>query len=138
MATTAAKTKKPVAKKAALSAQAGPKKASAKASPDTFAVIQTGGKQYVVSVGDSVTIEKFVGEYQKGDSVTFDQVLLKESAGSTTIGTPTIAGASVIGEIVTIGRLPKVVVIRYKQKSRYMKKNGHRQPFFKVKITAIK
>ena len=132
MATAAAKTKKPAAKKAA------PKKAVVKADSDAFAVIQTGGKQYVVSVGDSLTIEKLPGEHQKGDSVTFDQVLLKESAGTVTLGTPTIAGASVIGEIVTIGRLPKVIVIRYKQKSRYMKKNGHRQPFFKVKITAIK
>lgn len=138
MATSAAKTKKPAAKKAALPAKAGPKKAPVKAAADAFAVIQTGGKQYIVSVGDSVTIEKLAGEHQKGDSVTFDQVLLKESAGAATIGTPTIAGASVTGEIVTIGRLPKVMVIRYKQKSRYMKKNGHRQPFFKVKITAIK
>ena len=56
----------------------------------------------------------------------------------TTIGTPYITGAKVSAEIVEIGRARKVMVVKYKQKSRYLKRNGHRQPFFKVKITSIK
>lgn len=119
--------KKPVAKKTTKPAQTG-----------EFAVIATGGKQYEVAVGTTITIEKLAGEYKKGDSVTFDQVLLKENGSETIIGTPYITGASVTGEITTIGRAAKVTVLKYKQKSRYLKKNGHRQPYFKVTITAIK
>jgi large subunit ribosomal protein L21 len=103
-----------------------------------FAVIKTGGKQYKVSVGDSVKIEKITGEYKEGDKITFDQVLLVDNGKDTTIGTPTIKGAAVKATLVEIGRAQKVTVIHYKQKSRYFKKNGHRQPFFKVKIDSIK
>ncbi len=120
--------------------KASPAKASkkAKASADEFAVIATGGKQYRVSVGDVVTIEKFKEERTKGDSVTFNHVLLVDNGSDTTIGTPYIDGALVEGEVLSVGRAQKVTVIKYKQKSRYFKKNGHRQPFIKVKITAIK
>ncbi len=112
-------------------------KAPKKAASGEFAVIATGGKQYQVSVGDTVQIEK-IGELKKGDSVTFDKVLLVDNGSDTTIGTPYISGASVTGEVAVVGRSPKVVVLKYKQKSRYLKKNGHRQPYLKVKITAIK
>ncbi len=130
-------TKKTVAKKAPA------KKAAPKASKsEEFAVIATGGKQYQVSVGDTITIEKLAnpsGEaFKKGDSVTFDHVLLVDNGADTTIGMPYIAGASVTGEVAVVGRAAKVIVLRYKQKSRYQKKNGHRQPYLKVKITAIK
>ena len=103
-----------------------------------FAVIKTGGKQYKVAVGDSVKIEKITGEYKEGDKLTFDQVLLVDNGKDTTIGTPVIKGAEVKGTLEKIGRAQKVTVIHYKQKSRYFKKNGHRQPFFQVKIDAIK
>jgi len=103
-----------------------------------FAVIKTGGKQYKVAVGDSVKIEKITGEYKVGDKLTFDKVLLVDNGKDTTIGTPNIKGAEVKGTLVEIGRAAKVTVIHYKQKSRYFKKNGHRQPFFKVKIDSIK
>ena len=103
-----------------------------------FAVIQTGGKQYKVSVGDIITIEKLNDTSKVGDAVVFDKVLLVDDGANTTIGTPTIAKAEVKGTITAIGRDAKVVVIKYKQKSRYFKKNGHRQPHFKVKIDAIK
>lgn len=103
-----------------------------------FAVIKTGGKQYKVSEGDTVSIEKIKGEYAKGDKLTFDEVLLVDNGKDTTIGTPFITGAKVAGEIVEIGRGRKLLVMKYKQKSRYLKRNGHRQPFFKVKITSIK
>ena len=103
-----------------------------------FAVIQTGGKQYKVAVGDSVKIEKITGEYKEGDAVVFDQVLLVDNGSDTTIGTPFISGAKVNATITKIGRSAKVDVIKFKQKSRYFKKNGHRQPYFQVKIDALK
>lgn len=106
-----------------------------------FAVIQTGGKQYKVSLGTLVSIEKIKTtgvEYKKGDKLSFDKVLLVDDGKDTTIGTPYIKGAKVDAEIIEIGRTRKVMVVKYKQKSRYLKRNGHRQPFFKVKITSIK
>src|SRR3989344_7802238 len=103
-----------------------------------FAVIQTGGKQYKVSQGGVVSIEKMKGEFKKGDTVSFDKVLLVDSGKDVTIGTPYIKGASVAAEITEIGRARKVMVIKYKQKSRDLRRNGHRQPFFKVKILSIK
>lgn len=103
-----------------------------------FAVIQTGGKQYKVSKDTVVSIEKMKGEYKVGDKVSFDQVLLVDNGKDTTIGTPYITGAKVDAVISEIGRAKKLLVMKYKQKSRYLKRNGHRQPFFKVKITGIK
>ena len=103
-----------------------------------FAVIQTGGKQYKVSKGGTVSIEKIKGEYKKGDKLSFDKVLLVQDADDTTIGTPYIKSAKVDAEVVEIGRARKILVVKYKQKSRYLRRNGHRQPFFKVKITSIK
>ncbi len=103
-----------------------------------FSVIQTGGKQYKVSAGDVITIEKIKGDFKKGDKITFDKVLLWDNGKDTTIGTPYIAGAKVIGIFEEAGRAKKISVIKYKQKSRYFKNNGHRQPFFKVKIESLK
>lgn len=103
-----------------------------------FAVIKTGGKQYQVAVGDVITIEKLKGEPKKGDAVVFDQVLMVDTGSATTIGAPFIDGASVEGTVEMVGRKPTVTVIKYKAKSRYFKKNGHRQPYCKVKVTAIK
>jgi large subunit ribosomal protein L21 len=103
-----------------------------------IAVIQTGGKQYKVSAGETIKIEKLSGDHKEGDKVTFDQVLLVDNGKDTTIGTPFIDKAKVVGTITKIGRAPKVTVIKYKQKSRYFKKNGHRQPFMQVKIDALK
>ena len=103
-----------------------------------FAVIKTGGKQYKVAKGDTLNIEKIKGDFKVGDKVVFDQVLLVDNGSDTTIGMPTIKGAAVNATITEIGRAAKIMVIHYKQKSKYFKKNGHRQPFFTVKIDAIK
>lgn len=135
-ATTKSSSVKTTASEAKPTVKTAPKKA-VKTSPDEFAVIATGGKQYRVSVGDIITIEKFKEESKRGDVVSFDQVLLLDNGTDTTIGAPYIAGAKVAGEVAMVGRAPKVIVIKYKQKSRYMKKNGHRQPYIKVKINAI-
>lgn len=103
-----------------------------------FAIIETGGKQYMVSEGDTVKIEKISGELKAGDKVTFDKVLVVDNGSDTTIGAPYIKGAQVSAEIQKVGRAKKVTVIKYKAKSNYFKKRGHRQPFFEVKIGAIK
>lgn len=103
-----------------------------------FAIIETGGKQYLVSEGDVVRVEKVAGEHKEGDTVVFDKVLLTDNGSLTNIGEPYLSGAKVEGEIKKIARAPKVTVIKYKAKSRYFKKRGHRQPYFEVKISKIK
>ena len=103
-----------------------------------FAIIQTGGKQYLVEEGASVKIEKIKGDQKVGDPVVFDQVLLSDNGkDTTTVGAPFIKGAKVEGTIAKIARAPKVTVIKYKAKSNYFKKRGHRQPYFEVKITKL-
>lgn len=114
------------------------KKSSKTASADLQAVIETGGKQYTVSTGSVVMIEKIKGEHKVGDSITFDKVLLLDDGQAVTIGAPYIQGAAVKATIEDIGRARKIEVIKYKQKSRYFKARGHRQPYFKVSIAEIK
>lgn len=103
-----------------------------------FAVIKSGGKQYRVSKGDVIRIEKIKDVTEVGQKLVFDQVLLVDNGKDTTIGMPVIDGASVTAEVTKIGRADKVNVVKYLQKSRYFKKNGHRQPFVEVKINEIK
>ncbi len=103
----------------------------------SFAVIQTGGKQYKVAVGDEIAVEKIKGDYKVGDKVTIESVVLKDDGKVTTLGAPYIAGSTVEATITENGRLDKVLVVRYRAKSRYHKKNGHRQPFMSLKIEAI-
>ena len=103
-----------------------------------FAVIETGGKQYKVAVGDVLKIEKLSGNFAVGDKITFDKVLLVDNGVDTTIGSPYIAGAKVESLFQRVGKGKTIKVVKYKQKSRYLKRNGHRQPFSEVKISAIK
>jgi large subunit ribosomal protein L21 len=111
-----------------------------------FAIIETGGKQYLVSEGDTVKIEKIKGPatdkgrelVNVGDAVVFDKVLVVDNGADTTIGAPYIAGAKVSAVVSKISRAKKVVVIKYKAKSNYFKKRGHRQPYFEVTIGSIK
>jgi len=104
-----------------------------------FAILETGGKQYRVIVGEIIKVEKLKDmEYKVGDSIIFDKVLLVDNGNDLTeVGTPYLDGAKVSATLIEIGRSPKVIVIKFKQKSRYFKKNGHRQPYFKVKIEKI-
>ena len=95
-----------------------------------YAIIATGGKQYKVSEGDVIKVEKL--DAKVGESFTFDQVLIVNN-GEVKVGDPTVAGASVVSE----GRGKKVIVYRYKRKSGYHKKNGHRQSYTEVKIEKI-
>jgi len=103
-----------------------------------FAVIETGGKQYKVAVGDVLKIEKLEGDFTAGDKIIFDKVLLVDNGADTTIGSPYISSAKVESIFQRHGRNKTVKVIKFKQKSRYLKRNGHRQPFIEVKISAIK
>ena len=103
--------------------------------PRPYAVIETGGKQYRVSVGDSISVEKLAVE--AGADVTFDRVLLLGGDGSTRVGTPVVAGATVSARIEEQYRGEKIVVFKYKAKKRYRKKMGHRQSLTRLAITAI-
>ena len=102
-----------------------------------FAVIQTGGKQYRVAKGDTITVEKIKGDYKVGDKVTIESVVIKDDGKKTFFGAPFIKEATVSATIKEAGRGEKVMVVRYRQKSRYHKRNGHRQPFMKLHIDAI-
>jgi large subunit ribosomal protein L21 len=110
----------------------------AESSSKEFAVIFTGGKQYKVAVGDILKVEKIDGDFKIGDKIVFDKVLLVDNGVDTTIGTPYITGAKVESLFQKLGKNKTVEVVKYKQKSRYLKRNGHRQPFVEVKISSIK
>ncbi len=100
-----------------------------------YAIIETGGKQYKVSTGDVIQIEKIDGDVNS--KVSFDKVLLFSDDSNITFGNPYISGKSVTGTITNQLKDKKIVVYRYKRKSGYHKKNGHRQPHTEVKIESI-
>jgi large subunit ribosomal protein L21 len=100
-----------------------------------YAVVATGGKQYKVEEGEVLRFEKLTGEI--GDEVTFDQVLMVSDGEDVRIGQPVVEGATVKGSIVEQGKNKKIIVFKYKRRKRYRRKQGHRQPFTAVKISAI-
>ncbi|MEK7122282.1 MAG: 50S ribosomal protein L21 [Patescibacteria group bacterium] len=100
-----------------------------------IAVIKTGGKQYLVKEGDELKIEKVEGE--KDSNLEFEVLMLADEDGEKLeLGTPTL-GASVQAKVVEQGRGKKVTIIKFKSKSRYRRKTGHRQPYSKVKIAKV-
>jgi large subunit ribosomal protein L21 len=99
-----------------------------------YAIIATGGKQYKVSEGDVIRVEKLGVE--AGSTYTFDQVLVV-SGDEVKVGDPTVAGATVEASVIEDGKAKKVIVYKYKRKTGYHKKQGHRQPYTKVKIEKI-
>ena len=100
-----------------------------------LAIIKTGGKQYLVSPGQKIKIEKVAKK--EGSEITFNQVLLLEKGKKIEIGTPLVKGAKVIGKIVRHDKAKKVIIFKYKAKKRYKVKKGHRQPFTEVEIIKI-
>ena len=100
-----------------------------------YAVIVTGGKQYKVSEGDTLFIEKL--EVEEGSAVTFDQVLMVGDGEKITVGTPSVDGATVEAKVLKNGKAKKVYVFKMKRKKNYRRKKGHRQPFTKIEITKI-
>jgi large subunit ribosomal protein L21 len=100
-----------------------------------FAVIETGSKQYRVSVGDKIKVEKLAVE--EDGVFLFDKVLLIDNGEETVIGAPYIDKAKVEAKILTEGRLKKIIVFKIKAKKRYKKKQGHRQSYTRVEITKI-
>lgn len=101
-----------------------------------YAIIKTGGKQYRVQQDDVIEIEKLNIEDGAKD-VAFNDVLAVNKDGELTVGTPVVENAVVKGEILEVAKAPKVIIYKYKSKKDYRRKQGHRQPFMKVKITAI-
>ena len=100
-----------------------------------YAVIQTGGKQYRVSEGDILNVEKLAVE--AGENVVFDKVLTVVNDGDVMIGKPVVEGAKVTAKVLAQGKEKKVLVFKYKAKSNYRRRQGHRQPFTKVTIEKI-
>lgn len=100
-----------------------------------FAVIKTGGKQYRVSPDDVIKIERIAGE--AGDKVAFEDVLMLDADGNTTVGAPLVAGATVTGELVEQARGEKIIVFKKKRRKNYRRTNGHRQELSVVRITDI-
>lgn len=104
---------------------------------DEFAVILTGGKQYVVSVGDVVDVERLSSEYKEGDVVEFDKVLLVDNGKDATIGMPYIDGAKVKAVYQGEKKGKKLSIVRFKAKSNRDRKIGHRQKYDRVKIESL-
>ena len=99
-----------------------------------YAIIATGGKQYKVAEGEVIRVEKLGAA--EGENVVFDQVLVV-SGDEVKVGNPTVAGATVTASVVKEGKAKKVIVYKYKRKTGYHKKNGHRQQYTQVKIDKI-
>jgi len=102
---------------------------------DQYAIVETGGKQYRVSVGDRVGIESL--PFEEGESVELDRVLLVVDGGQVKVGQPTVPGAKVKATVVANDRGKKILVFKYKPKVRYRRRLGHRQAFTRLEINEI-
>jgi len=101
-----------------------------------YAVLETGSKQYRVTAGDTLEIERL--EAEAGQSVTFDRILLVSQEGRVSVGTPTVASATVVADVVEHIRGPKLITFKMKRRKGYHKKIGHRQELTVIKIKEIK
>lgn len=101
-----------------------------------YAIVHTGGKQYRVAPGDTLRVEYLPAD--EGDLVELEDVrMLSDEGGDVTLGSPAIEGAKVTAEVLAQGRAKKVIVFKYKAKTRYRRKNGHRQNFTELRVTDI-
>ncbi len=101
----------------------------------TYAIVRSGGKQYRVEAGDTIRVESLPGD--DGDAVELEDVLMVSKDGEVTLGAPTVAGAKVSALVAGHGKAKKVVVFKYKAKTRYRRKNGHRQLYTDLRVTDI-
>ncbi len=101
-----------------------------------YAIVETGGKQYRVAPGDTIRVETLPGDV--GDRIELTDVVLKSDDGEVSVGTPTLSDAKVNAEVVGVGRGKKIIVFKYKAKTRYRRRNGHRQQYTDLKILDIK
>ena len=101
----------------------------------TYAIVKTGGKQVKVEVGQAIYVEKL--DVEAGSEVVFDEVLTVVADSDVKIGKPVVDGAKVTAKVVEHGKAEKIFVFKYKAKSNYRKRQGHRQPFTKVEISKI-
>jgi large subunit ribosomal protein L21 len=101
-----------------------------------YAIIEEGGRQFKVTSGDTIQIDRKVGDTYK--TISFDRVLLIGGEGEPRIGLPTVAGASVVANVIGSQKGPKIDIYKYKRRKGYHKKQGHRQKYTAVKITDIK
>jgi large subunit ribosomal protein L21 len=102
-----------------------------------YAVVRTGGKQVRVAAGDSVRVEKLAGEI--GEQIEFDEILLVggDNDEKVVVGTPTVAGAKVVGTITDQGRGPKIIIFKSKRRKQYRRKQGHRQAFTEIHVDKV-
>lgn len=100
-----------------------------------YAIVETGGKQYRVTEGDVITVERLKAE--AGEEVAFDKVLVLGEGGEISVGTPYVEAAQVFGKVVEHGKGEKVIIFKYKSKKDYRKKQGHRQPYTMIEITGV-
>lgn len=101
----------------------------------TYAIVETGGKQYRVQEGQTLRIEKLTAS--EGETVVLDKVLAVSKDGSLTVGSPLLEGARVTASVKAQGKAPKIIVFKYHNKTNYRRKTGHRQPFTAVTIEKI-
>ena len=100
-----------------------------------YAIVEIAGQQFKVEAGRKLYVHRL--EAEQGSVVEFDKVLLVDNEGNVTVGTPTVEGAKVTGSVVKVGKGPKLRIFKYKHKTNYRRRQGHRQPFTKVKIEKI-
>jgi len=102
-----------------------------------YAIVETGGKQYIVAAGDQLKVEKMSDDVKVGDTIDLTTVLAIDDGKTAQVGTPYLKGSTVKAKVLDIAKDKKVTVIKYKQKSRYFVKQGHRQTLMKVEILSI-
>ena len=100
-----------------------------------YAIVQTGGKQYRVQTGDTIRVESLAGD--EGDTVDLNEVLMISKDGTVSLGSPTVPGANVRSVLVGQGKGKKIIVFKYKAKTRFRRKNGHRQRYTDLRVTEI-
>ena len=101
----------------------------------TYAIVRTGGKQYRVEPGDTIRVESLPVE--EGDMIELDDVLMLSTEHGVSLGTPRVSGAKVTAEVVGKGKGKKIGIFKYKAKTRYRRRNGHRQLYTDLKVTGI-